>query len=191
CCPPPCPIRIKGRVPRASSGVHSTPGISPRVKNRSVTPSNDVREVKRIALQAFRDAFCGRSLDHATEGAPTCHSVDRSHLLESDGRRALVAAAVTVLLWASAFVSIRGAAPYFSPGALALGRLLAGAVALLAVWLVRREGWPARGAWPTIAVSGVLWFGVYMVALNWGEQQVDAGTAAMVVNIGPVLIALL
>lgn len=30
-----------------------------------------------------------------------------------------------------------------------------------------------------------------MVALNWGEQQVDAGTAAMVVNIGPVLIALL
>ena len=24
----------------------------------------------------------GRSLDHAGEGAPTCHSVDRSHLLE-------------------------------------------------------------------------------------------------------------
>jgi drug/metabolite transporter (DMT)-like permease len=37
----------------------------------------------------------------------------------------------------------------------------------------------------------VLWFGVYMVALNWGEQHVDAGTAAMVVNIGPILIALL
>ncbi|QIS14879.1 DMT family transporter [Nocardia arthritidis] len=30
-----------------------------------------------------------------------------------------------------------------------------------------------------------------MVALNWGEQLVDAGTAAMVINIGPVLIALL
>ena len=27
--------------------------------------------------------------------------------------------------------------------------------------------------------------------LNWGEQQVDAGTAALVVNIGPILIALL
>jgi drug/metabolite transporter (DMT)-like permease len=36
-----------------------------------------------------------------------------------------------------------------------------------------------------------LWFGVYMVALNWGEQHVDAGTAAMVVNVGPILIALL
>src|SRR4029078_8548358 len=31
---------------------------------------------------AFRDAFCGRSLGNAREGAPTCHSVDRSHLLE-------------------------------------------------------------------------------------------------------------
>lgn len=30
-----------------------------------------------------------------------------------------------------------------------------------------------------------------MVVLNWGEQQVDAGTAAMVVNVGPILMALL
>lgn len=30
-----------------------------------------------------------------------------------------------------------------------------------------------------------------MVVLNWGEKLVDAGTAAMLVNIGPILIALL
>lgn len=30
-----------------------------------------------------------------------------------------------------------------------------------------------------------------MVALNWGEHKVDAGTAAMLVNIGPILIVLL
>ncbi|MDX3692993.1 DMT family transporter [Streptomyces europaeiscabiei] len=101
------------------------------------------------------------------------------------------AAAVTVVLWASAFVSIRSAGEAYSPGALALGRLLAGAMALGAIWLVRREGLPPRAAWRGIAVSGVLWFGFYMVALNWGEQQVDAGTAALVVNIGPILIALL
>ena len=40
------------------------------------------------------------------------------------------AAAVTVVLWASAFVSIRSAGDAYSPGALALGRLLSGAVAL-------------------------------------------------------------
>jgi drug/metabolite transporter (DMT)-like permease len=95
------------------------------------------------------------------------------------------------VLWASAFVSIRSAGEHYSPGAMALGRLLAATAVLGAVLLVRRGGWPPRAAWPGIAGSGILWFGVYMVALNWGEQEVDAGTAAMVVNVGPVLIALL
>jgi drug/metabolite transporter (DMT)-like permease len=116
--------------------------------------------------------------------------VTRTEALSTE-RRALLAAATTVVLWASAFVSIRSAGESFSPGALALGRLLAGVVTLGVICLIRREGLPPRAAWPGIVVSGVLWFGVYMVALNGGEQLVDAGTAAMVVNIGPVLIALL
>lgn len=110
---------------------------------------------------------------------------------KQSSRLALAAAGVTVVLWASAFVSIRSAGEAYSPGALALGRLLAGALVLGAVLLVRREGLPPRAAWPGIVISGLLWFGVYMVVLNWGEQEVDAGTAAMVVNIGPILIALL
>ncbi|MEU9035236.1 DMT family transporter [Streptomyces sp. NPDC048352] len=106
-------------------------------------------------------------------------------------RRALAAASVTVAMWASAFVSIRASAEHFGPGALALGRLLTASVALGAVLLVKRTPLPPRQAWPGIMASGVLWFGLYMVALNWGEQGVDAGTAAMVVNIGPLVIALL
>jgi drug/metabolite transporter (DMT)-like permease len=106
-------------------------------------------------------------------------------------RRAIAAAAVTVVLWASAFVAIRSAGAHFSPGALALGRLLTGSVALGLLWLRSGDGLPPRAAWPGIAGSGVLWFGAYMVALNWGERHVDAGTAAMLVNIGPLLIALL
>ncbi|MFF3742229.1 DMT family transporter [Streptomyces sp. NPDC002566] len=113
------------------------------------------------------------------------HSPRRTELLAAG------AAAVTVVLWASAFVSIRSAGDAYSPGALALGRLLAGALTLGVICLVRREGWPPRSAWRGIGISGVLWFGFYMVVLNWGEQQVDAGTAALVVNIGPILIALL
>ncbi|MET8451618.1 DMT family transporter [Streptomyces sp. NPDC005209] len=109
----------------------------------------------------------------------------------SPSRLAAGAATVSVLLWASAFVSVRSAGADYAPGALALGRLLAGSLALGVLCLVRREGLPPRSAWPGIAISGLLWFGTYMVVLNWGEQQVDAGTAAMVVNVGPVLIALL
>ncbi len=116
---------------------------------------------------------------------PPAHPTRRTELLAAG------AATVTVVLWASAFVSIRSAGDEYSPGALALGRLLVGALVLGVICLVRREGPPPRAAWPGIAISGLLWFGFYSVVLNWGEQQVDAGTAALVVNIGPILIALL
>lgn len=106
-------------------------------------------------------------------------------------RRSLAAAGVAVVLWASAFVSIRGAAEHFSPGALALGRLATGSAVLVLTLLVRRGGWPPRAAWPGILAAGLLWFAGYMTLLNWGEQHVDAGTASMIVNLGPILIALL
>ena len=42
-----------------------------------------------------------------------------------------------------------------------------------------------------IAVVGLFWFGLYNIALNAAERRVDAGTASMLVNIGPILIAVL
>lgn len=105
--------------------------------------------------------------------------------------RILLAAGASVVLWASAFIAIRGGARWFDPGALAFGRLATGALALVAIWLIRREGLPPRAAWPGIVGSGLLWFALYMASLNWGERLVDAGTAAMLVNVGPVLAVLL
>jgi drug/metabolite transporter (DMT)-like permease len=101
------------------------------------------------------------------------------------------AALVTVVAWASAFVGIRSAGHELSPGALAFGRLLIGSVALGAFVLIRREHLPGLRDLPGIAVVGVLWFGVYNIVLNEAERRVDAGTASMLVNIGPILIALL
>lgn len=109
----------------------------------------------------------------------------------SADKRAVTAAAASVILWASAFVFIRSAGHAFSPGALALGRMLSGSIALIAIMVMTGVRFPPRPAWRAILITGVLWFGVYMVALNWGERHLDAGTAAMVINIGPVLIALL
>lgn len=102
----------------------------------------------------------------------------------------LLAAGTTVLLWASAFVGIRGVGETFDPGPLALGRLLVGAAVLSVVVVVRRPTLPHDGrSWGYVAAFGVLWFGGYNVALNAGEVYVDAGTAALLVNIGPILIA--
>ncbi|GFE20484.1 membrane protein [Streptomyces nigrescens] len=115
---------------------------------------------------------------------------DARSVSRADGR-ALAAASVTVVLWASSFIAIRSSAADFGPGALALGRLTVASVVLSVLLLVRRGGFPPREAWPGIIASGVLWFGAYMVALNWGEKLVDAGTASLVVNVGPILMALL
>lgn len=98
---------------------------------------------------------------------------------------------VTLLAWASAFVVIRGVAPHVPGGALALGRLMVGTVALGVIALAQRA-WlrPTRREWIQVAVYGVAWFGAYNVALNLAEHSLDAGTTAMIVNIGPILIAL-
>src|SRR5260221_8950641 len=110
---------------------------------------------------------------------------DRERLL------ALGAALVTVVLWASAFVGIRSASRQLSPEALAFGRLAIASVALGVLVFVRREPLPARRDLPAIALVGIFWFGLYNIVLNEAEQRVDAGTASMLVNVGPILIAVL
>jgi drug/metabolite transporter (DMT)-like permease len=104
----------------------------------------------------------------------------------------IVAVLVTMAAWASAFVAVRGVRDSFDPGALALGRLAVGAVALGLAVLVRRA-WvrPTPREWLLVLVCGLAWFGVYNVALNAAEQRLDAGTAAMLISVGPILIALL
>jgi drug/metabolite transporter (DMT)-like permease len=104
---------------------------------------------------------------------------------------ALAAGLVTVTLWGSSFVAIRDAGQTLSPGSLALGRLLVSLVVLGAAALIWREPLPGRRDLLGIAAFGVLFLGVYSVTLNEAERRVDAGTAAMLINIGPILIALL
>ena len=104
----------------------------------------------------------------------------------------LSAVAITVVAWASAFIAIRSIGTTFDPGPLTLGRLVVGSVALGLLLLARRQ-WvtPNRREWFLIVLCGLAWFGIYNIALNAGEQRLDAGTAAMLVGVGPILIAVL
>jgi drug/metabolite transporter (DMT)-like permease len=65
-----------------------------------------------------------------------------------------------------------------------------GSLALGLLVLARRERLPSGRDLMGVLVCGVLWFGVYNVALNAAERRIDAGTAAMLVNVGPILIAI-
>jgi drug/metabolite transporter (DMT)-like permease len=104
---------------------------------------------------------------------------------------ALAAGLVAVTLWGSAFVAIRDAGRSLSPGSLALGRLLVSLVVLGTAAAIWREPLPRRRDLLGIAAFGVLFLGIYSVALNAAERRVDAGTAAMLINVGPILIAVL
>ncbi len=107
--------------------------------------------------------------------------------------RLLVLAAIvtTLLAWASAFIVIRAVAHDFDPGALTLGRLGVAAVALGAVQLVRGT-WvrPTVREWLLLVAFGIAWFLVYNLALNAAEHELDPGTAALLVNVAPLIVAL-
>ena len=107
----------------------------------------------------------------------------------------LIAAAVTMILWASAYVVRRALSEAVAPGPLAFGRLLVGLVAMIVVVVA----WPGRG-WvrlprgrPLLLVIayGVLWYGIYTIVVNAAGRYLDAGTTAMIINVAPIIVAVL
>jgi drug/metabolite transporter (DMT)-like permease len=103
--------------------------------------------------------------------------------------RVLAAVVTTVVLWASAFVVIRAVGEDLSPGSLAFARLAVGTIALGLVARRYRRPLPRGRALFFVVGYGVLWFAGYTVVLNWAERHLDAGTAALLVNVAPILVA--
>lgn len=100
--------------------------------------------------------------------------------------------ACTVLLWASAFVFIRIGLLSYSPGALALFRYMIASVGMVFVFLF--IGHKRRLQWrdiPELFVLGAVGFGVYNVALNYGEVTVNAGITSFIIGQVPVVVTLL
>lgn len=103
----------------------------------------------------------------------------------------LGAALVTMVLWASAFIGIRAVGEHYDPGPQALGRLSIGALALGLVATRMRIRLPRGRALWLVLTYGALWFGVYTMLVNAAEQHLDAGTTALLINVGPIVIAVL
>ncbi len=106
-------------------------------------------------------------------------------------RLATLAAAGTVLLWASAFPAITVAVRGLGPAGLAVARLAvaSAALALAAPLLgVRR---PQARDLPLIGLCGLAGMTGYQLLLNAGERVVPAGTASLLVATAPVYASLL
>jgi drug/metabolite transporter (DMT)-like permease len=108
-----------------------------------------------------------------------------------ESRLSLAAAAVTMILWASAFIVIRSVGVHYHPGAMALGRLVVGSLALSVVLLRRRMRVPRGRPLRFVLAYGALWFGCYAILINSAERDLDAGTTALIINIAPIFIAVL
>ena len=74
---------------------------------------------------------------------------------------------------------------------MAFARLSVGSAALGLIALRYRRPFPRGRALAYVLGYGVLWFGAYTVVLTWAEQHLDAGTAALLVNIAPMLVAVI
>lgn len=96
---------------------------------------------------------------------------------------------LAVVSWGSAWVSIRVAIPFYSPGQLALGRYLVASGVLLPLLLRNRPRFERRD-WLLIFASGVCGFSLYNLSINAGEQTISAGAAALIASIIPVLVTL-
>jgi drug/metabolite transporter (DMT)-like permease len=109
--------------------------------------------------------------------------------------------AITLLLWASAFAGIRAGMRItsagvpgpggYGPGELALLRFGTASFVLAVFAVLTRMHMPSPRDLPGIAVAGVVGITVYHVALNFGEQTVNSGAAALLIAAGPVFVALM
>lgn len=99
---------------------------------------------------------------------------------------------ITVMMWSSAFVGIRYGLHGYSPGALAFLRYLVASVCMLLLMLrVRHPTKLGLRDGLKVFVLGFVGFGVYNVALNYGEVSVPAGIASFIVSLIPVAIVVL
>src|SRR3954453_16308231 len=105
--------------------------------------------------------------------------------------RAWAAAALVVVVWASAFAAIRAALEGFTAVELSVLRLLVASAALAAAAAVTHVRRPVAGDVPAIVAAGAPGVNPHQRLLNSGEQTVRPGPASLLVSTGPIFVALL
>lgn len=101
------------------------------------------------------------------------------------------ALAVTVIAWASAFAAIRAGLESFGPAELGAVRFAIAAVPAALFLIVTRPALPKGKEIWRFAFGGVFFVALYTVLLNYGELTVSAGAASFIINVSPIITAIL
>ncbi len=102
-----------------------------------------------------------------------------------------IAIGLTIVLWASAFVGIRAALVDYSPYHLAIVRYGIASLVLVPIAIIKRIRFPQLSDMPHFFLLGALGFTIYNFALNIGEQTVSAASACFIINMIPIMTAII
>jgi drug/metabolite transporter (DMT)-like permease len=102
----------------------------------------------------------------------------------------VLALAVTVIGWASAFPAIRAGLTAFGPLELGSLRFAIAAVPCAVLLAIMRPARPTGREFVRLALRGLVCVSIYTVSLNIGEQTVSSGAASFIVNVSPILTAI-
>ena len=104
---------------------------------------------------------------------------------------AAIALVVTIVGWASAFPAIRAGLADFGPLELGSLRFTIAAVPCALFRAVRRPPLPRPREWWRFAFGGVFFIALYTALLNIGEQTISSGAASFIINVAPILTAIM
>ena len=99
--------------------------------------------------------------------------------------------ALTVILWASAFVGIRVGLADYQPLELALFRYIVASAIMGIIAFLYGIRIPDRKDLFQILLAGLIGIAVYNIALNYGELTITAGEACFIINTAPLFTTLL
>jgi len=105
--------------------------------------------------------------------------------------RLLAAVVASVVFGASAYAAIGAALASYSPGPLALLRMLVASAALAVYAAISGMRMPEVRDLPSVVLAGLFAFALYNVALNYGQLTASAGAASLIVASIPIFTALL
>ena len=100
-------------------------------------------------------------------------------------RSAYVAWIAVCLIWGTTYLGIRIALEAVPPALMGGIRWTIAGMLLAAVVLARGERLPALALWPSLALQGLLMIGFGNGFVNWAEQHVPSGLAAVTLATSP------
>lgn len=106
-------------------------------------------------------------------------------------RAAMAAAFATILIWSFSYPVARVGLRHLDPLYLSGLRLVIAALALSAIALPGRVGLPERGDRLRVVTAGLIGMTFYLAILYTGLQVVEAASAAILIALTPMFVALL